>query len=160
MGNFHNFPSTMFTFSCAIWWFAWTNCTRVHPFRGEVVDPSQQTQNICMAFVECWTNVEDVGPTLYKCYTNVLCLLRLLWLIEWGVMIPCRFNMGWLKQWNNNRETSAAQQSQDYQSILKATDIHIRLVIDRDGGIDQSHALDQPPHRPCPNSTHMQTIYT
>ena len=21
------------------------------------------------------TNVEDVGPTLYKCYTNVLCLL-------------------------------------------------------------------------------------
>ena len=26
-------------------------------------------------FVQCWTNVEDVGPTLYKCYTNVLCLL-------------------------------------------------------------------------------------
>ena len=28
-------------------------------------------QNICMTFVQCWTNVEDVGPTLYKCYTNV-----------------------------------------------------------------------------------------
>ena len=27
------------------------------------------------AFVQCWTNVEDVGPTLYKCYMNVLCLL-------------------------------------------------------------------------------------
>ena len=26
-------------------------------------------------FVQCWTNGEDVGPTLYKCYTNVLCLL-------------------------------------------------------------------------------------
>ena len=26
-------------------------------------------------FMQCWTNVEDVGPTLYKCYTNVLCLL-------------------------------------------------------------------------------------
>ena len=25
--------------------------------------------------MRCWTNVEDVGPTLYKCYTNVLCLL-------------------------------------------------------------------------------------
>ena len=25
--------------------------------------------------LQCWTNVEDVGPTLYKCYTNVLCLL-------------------------------------------------------------------------------------
>ena len=26
-------------------------------------------------FMQCWTNVEDVGPTLYKWYTNVLCLL-------------------------------------------------------------------------------------
>ena len=25
--------------------------------------------------MQCWTSVEDVGPTLYKCYTNVLCLL-------------------------------------------------------------------------------------
>ena len=37
--------------------------------------PTQQTQNICMTFVQCWTYVEDVGPTWYKCYTNVLCLL-------------------------------------------------------------------------------------
>ena len=36
---------------------------------------SQQTQIICITFMQCWTNVEDVGPTLYKCYTNVLCLL-------------------------------------------------------------------------------------
>ena len=36
---------------------------------------SQQTQNICMTFVQCLTNVDDVGPTLYKCYANVLCLL-------------------------------------------------------------------------------------
>ena len=28
-------------------------------------------------FMQCWTNVEDVGPTLYKWYTNVLCLLGL-----------------------------------------------------------------------------------
>ena len=39
------------------------------------VYPIQQTQNICITFVQCWTNVEDVGLTLYKCYTNVLCLL-------------------------------------------------------------------------------------
>ena len=32
-------------------------------------------QNICIAFVQRWANVFDVGPTLYKCYTNVLCLL-------------------------------------------------------------------------------------
>ena len=36
---------------------------------------SQSTQNICITFVQCWTNVEDVGPTLYKWYANVLCLL-------------------------------------------------------------------------------------
>ena len=28
-----------------------------------------------MTFVQCWTNVEDVDPTLYKCYTNVSSLL-------------------------------------------------------------------------------------
>ena len=39
--------------------------------------PSEQ-KHICMTFKQCWTNVEDVGTTLYKCYTNVLCLLGLL----------------------------------------------------------------------------------
>ena len=38
----------------------------------------KQTQNICIAFIQCWTNVEDVGPTLYKCFTNILCLLGML----------------------------------------------------------------------------------
>ena len=27
--------------------------------------------NICITFVQCWPNVEDVGTTLYKCYANV-----------------------------------------------------------------------------------------
>ena len=31
--------------------------------------------NICITFVQCRPNVFDVGSTLYKCYTNVLCLL-------------------------------------------------------------------------------------
>ena len=35
----------------------------------------QRTQNICITFIQCWANVEDIGPALYKCYTNVLCLL-------------------------------------------------------------------------------------
>ena len=29
--------------------------------------------------IQCWTKVEDIGPTLYKCYTNVLCLLGMIW---------------------------------------------------------------------------------
>ena len=28
-----------------------------------------------MTFIQCWTNVEDVGQALYKCYTDALCLL-------------------------------------------------------------------------------------
>ena len=26
----------------------------------------------CITFVECWTNVEDVGPTLYKCSSSCI----------------------------------------------------------------------------------------
>ena len=37
-----------------------------------IKDTTQQTQNICITFMQCWTNVEDVWPRLYKCYTNVL----------------------------------------------------------------------------------------
>ena len=29
------------------------------------------TQNICITFIQRPPNVFDVGPTLYKCYTNV-----------------------------------------------------------------------------------------
>ena len=32
-------------------------------------------QNMCITFLQCWTNVENVGPSLYKCYRYVLCLL-------------------------------------------------------------------------------------
>ena len=36
----------------------------------------QLKQNICITFIQRRPNVFDVGPTLYKCYTNVLCLLE------------------------------------------------------------------------------------
>ena len=36
---------------------------------------TQQTQNICITFVGRRPNDFDVGPTLWKYYTNVLCLL-------------------------------------------------------------------------------------
>ena len=53
------FPSTL----CPLWRARKTN---------KAWYPSQ---TICVTFIQCWTNVEDVVPTLYKCYTNVLCLL-------------------------------------------------------------------------------------
>ena len=40
-----------------------------------MTEESKQTQKNCITFIQCWTNVEDVGPTLYKCYTNALSLL-------------------------------------------------------------------------------------
>ena len=32
---------------------------------------TEVTQNICITCIQCWANVEDVGPTLYKCYTDI-----------------------------------------------------------------------------------------
>ena len=49
-------------------------CSTVH----HGVADTQQTQNICITFVQCWASVEDVGPKLYKCYTNVLCSLGIM----------------------------------------------------------------------------------
>ena len=40
-----------------------------------VIMNTKQTQNICIQFVQRRPNVFDVGPTLYKCYTNIFCLL-------------------------------------------------------------------------------------
>ena len=34
-----------------------------------------ENTNFCKTFIQCWTNAEDFGPTLYICYSNVLCLL-------------------------------------------------------------------------------------
>ena len=50
---------------------------------------SQQTQNICIAFVQRKANVFDVDPTLYKCYTNALCMLGYLYMriVEPGLSI-------------------------------------------------------------------------
>ena len=36
---------------------------------------TRQTGNICIPFIQRRPNVYDAGPTLYKCYTNVSCLL-------------------------------------------------------------------------------------
>ena len=55
---------------------------------------SQQTQNICIPFVQRRLNVFDVGSTLYKCYTNGLCLLWCLWgcptrVNHWICLLQC-----------------------------------------------------------------------
>ena len=54
-----------------------------HKATPAISTSSQSARNICITFVQCWTNVEDVGPALHKCYTNVLCLL------DWFQGLPC-----------------------------------------------------------------------
>ena len=59
-------------------------------------DASPAAQNICMAFVQCWTRVKDVGSTLYKCYTNVSCLLGVIMVMyysEWITITVKRPNV-------------------------------------------------------------------
>ena len=54
--------------------------------RTEYITTGQSSpKNICITFVQWWANVEDVGPTLYKCYANVLCLLGLWSFLSWGI---------------------------------------------------------------------------
>ena len=41
---------------------------------GSCVQPSKH-KTFVYHLLQCWTNAQDFGPTLHKCYTNVLCLL-------------------------------------------------------------------------------------
>ena len=66
--------------------------------------PSQQTQNICITFVQRRPNVFDVSPTLYKCYTNVFRLLGMLFhtfQVVWShrlKSLPCMTSL-WRRHW-------------------------------------------------------------
>ena len=50
-------------------------------------DQLPSTQSNCIAFVQCLSNVANVAPTLDKCYTNVLCLLCMWWILI--VLVLC-----------------------------------------------------------------------
>ena len=63
--------------------------------RIKVIATSQQAQNICITFILCWTNVENIGATLYKCYTTVLCLLGLGQEIYSVEVFYCHFRCAW-----------------------------------------------------------------
>ena len=51
------------------------NATTQWIMKGYMIEfPIQQTQNICITFIQRRPNVFDVGPTLYKRYTDVFVL--------------------------------------------------------------------------------------
>ena len=76
-----NFETTLHPMTCLGWMKIVTrSCGREVEHNSESESTSnildvQQTQNICITFIQRRLNVCDVSPTLYKCYTNVLCLL-------------------------------------------------------------------------------------
>ena len=82
MGFFHcqfksNLPEHDIFALCDRAWYTHVDTIRIMTFfapQGTCMT-AQQTQNICLTFIQRRPNVFDVGPTLYKCYTNVLCLL-------------------------------------------------------------------------------------
>ena len=53
---------------------------------------SQQTQNIFITFIQRRSNVLDVGPALYKCYTNVLFLLGVQWVMSDSLLIRAKYD--------------------------------------------------------------------
>ena len=67
-------------------------------------------------------NVFDIGPTLHKCYTYVLCLLS---------MYPISYI-----------EDKYAIHQDHRGRILVQVTIYRRLLIGRDGHLDQSEAYD------------------
>ena len=53
----------------------WSMLARYWTDAGLWPQTTQQTQNICITVIQHRPNVFDVGPTFYKCYANILCLL-------------------------------------------------------------------------------------
>ena len=102
---------------------------------------SHQTQNISVTFIQRRPNVFDVGSTLYKYYTNVLCLLGCLCYVSAHYII---FPIGkdehigsdlWsevINRWYNSRRDQSIRF--EYQTNFHAN--------------------------PIPKTTIMQTIYT
>ena len=64
------FSLYMYTNTCTYNIYMWVNISH------SAIGTTQETQNnICITFIQRRPNVFDVGPTFYKCYTNVLFLL-------------------------------------------------------------------------------------
>ena len=71
---------------------------------------AQQTQNIWITFVQCWADVEDVGPTLYKCFvfagTGLHSHIRSPWKREWPDWWQiCEYKRTW-RDTDSERRTS------------------------------------------------------
>ena len=94
-GDGHTFEKTL-KFSGHSWLKRHTNLKR-RCFKNDAFT-SQQTQNICIKFEQCWSNVEDVGPPLYKRYKNVLYMYLLG--LPWWSQLRTKWQSGhsWLKR--------------------------------------------------------------
>ena len=62
----------------------------------DVLAAAQQTQNICITFIQRRHNVFDVGPTLYTCYTNALFLLEVISFCNTMIFDLTGFSWTWI----------------------------------------------------------------
>ena len=63
----------------------------------------RETQHFCITFVQRRPNVFDVVPALYKCYTNVLCLLGHRVLIRFASFCAGNMATPWPDHWLRGR---------------------------------------------------------
>ena len=55
--------------------FVYVSQKTMSEMKNWLLGPAQQTQNIWITLIHHRSKVFHVGPALYKCYTNALCLL-------------------------------------------------------------------------------------
>ena len=85
---------------------------------------AQLAQNIFITFVQRRPNVFDVGPTLCKCYKNVLCLL--------GYLVICVAWFRWVARLHREHKQGGAVQPHD--EPVGEQGVHEREALQARGG--------------------------
>ena len=55
----------------------------LYPIKADEVEKYQCIPSKHITFVQCWTNVKDIGPTLYKCFVGLFMFAGLFIIIPW-----------------------------------------------------------------------------
>ena len=95
-------------------------CCNLLGMNKEVIQTIPSKLNICITFIQRRPNVFDVGPTLYKCYANVLCLL---WMRSYIFRhsladVLCDFPIGHHVVLSDYKNASDPQQTKAIDSML------------------------------------------
>ena len=109
----------------------------------------QYTQkNTCITFVQCWPSVFDVGPALYKYYTNVLCLLGGWGGLLWTDNLAKTINLlAWLGDPSRHEAGKVMMTNGDELTTCRDASWSLHVVTNR--------RRPCPSRRPSPNNGHV-----